>query len=289
MTEQKITPHLWFATEAVAAAQFYSTVFPDSEVTFISQIRDTPSGDTDIVGFRIMGYDFRAISAGPIFTINPSISFHARCKTAEEVDEIWAKLSPGGFVMMELDEYPFSRRYGWVQDKYGVSWQVICMEGDISQRIMPALMFTNDVCGQAEEAVNFYASVFPDAAAQILARYEEGEEPDVAGTVKYAEFTLAGQVFSAMDSAWPHDFAFNEGVSLMVSCRDQEEIDHFWAKLSAAPEAEQCGWLKDRYGVSWQIVPENIAELLSRNPEKTTPVMLEMKKIVIEDLVRAGA
>jgi predicted 3-demethylubiquinone-9 3-methyltransferase (glyoxalase superfamily) len=74
----------------------------------------------------------------------------------------------------------------------------------------------------------------------------------------------------------------------MVSCRNQEEIDYFWAKLSAVPGAEQCGWVKDRYGVSWQIVPENLADLMGTNPEKTTPVLLQMKKIVIEDLIRAG-
>ncbi len=289
MVKQKITPHLWFDKEAVEAASFYSTVFPDSEVTFTTQIRDTPSGDCNIVGFRVMGYDFMAISAGPVFKINPSISFHVRCTAVEEVDEIWEKLSLDGTVMMPLDAYPFSKRYGWIQDKYGVSWQVILTEGEVTQRIMPALMFTESGCGRAEEAVAFYASVFPASSAQILARYEKGEEPDAEGSVKLAQMVLAGQEFGAMDSAWPHGFAFNEAISLIVNCTDQAEIDHFWDKLSAVPEAEQCGWVKDKYGVSWQIVPENLEELMAVNPEKTTPVMLEMKKIIIDDLIQAGS
>jgi predicted 3-demethylubiquinone-9 3-methyltransferase (glyoxalase superfamily) len=205
------------------------------------------------------------------------------------VDQIWEKLAPGGTVMMELGEYPFSQRYGWVQDKFGVSWQVIYTEGDFQQRIMPALMFVGNVCGKAEEAIGFYASVFQNTKSEVLARYEKGEEPDKAGTVKYAHFILEGQEFAAMDSAWTHNFGFNEGVSLIVNCKDQKEIDYFWDKLSAVPESEQCGWIKDKYGVSWQITPANMAELLAKNPEKTTPVMLEMKKIIIADLEQAGA
>jgi predicted 3-demethylubiquinone-9 3-methyltransferase (glyoxalase superfamily) len=284
----KITPHLWFDREAVEAAQFYAAVFDDSKINFTTMLHDTPSGDAQVVGFQIMGYDFMAISAGPHFSINPSISFHARCRTVEEVDHLWARLSPGGTALMELGEYPFSQRYGWIQDRFGVSWQVIHTERDFQQRIMPALMFVGDQCGKAEEAIEFYAAVFKDAEAEVLARYTDGEEPDKAGTVKYAQFLLEGQEFGAMDSAWEHNFGFNEAVSFMVHCKDQQEIDHFWNELSAVPEAEQCGWLKDKYGVSWQITPANMGELMDRNPAKTTPAMLKMKKIIIADLEKAA-
>ncbi len=286
---QKIIPHLWFDKEARAAAEFYTAVFDNSKINFINLIPDTPSGDAELVGFQIMGYDFMAISAGPFFKINPSISFHARCRTVAEVNQIWEKLTEGGTVMMELGEYPFSQRYGWIQDKFGVSWQVIYTEGDFKQRIIPALMFVGDVCGKAEEALGFYTSVFKNAKSEVLARYEKGEEPDREGTVKYAQFVLDGQEFGAMDSAWTHDFGFNEAISFIVNCTDQEEIDYFWDKLSAVPEAEQCGWVKDTYGVSWQIIPANMGELIGKNPAKTTPVMLKMKKIIIADLEQAGA
>jgi predicted 3-demethylubiquinone-9 3-methyltransferase (glyoxalase superfamily) len=284
----KITPHLWFDREAVEAAQFYTAIFDDSKVNFTTTLHDTPSGDAKVVGFQIMGYDLMAISAGPTFTINPSISFHARCRTVEEVDHLWERLSPGGTALMELGEYPFSKRYGWLQDRFGISWQVIQTEGDFDQRIMPALMFVRDQCGKAEEAIGFYAAVFGDAEAEVLARYEYGEEPDEPGTVKYAQFILDGQEFGAMDSAWEHDFGFNEAISFVVNCKDQDEIDYFWDQLSAVPEAEQCGWVKDKYGISWQITPANMGELIGRNPEKTTPAMLKMKKIIIADLERAA-
>jgi predicted 3-demethylubiquinone-9 3-methyltransferase (glyoxalase superfamily) len=285
---QKITPHLWFDKEAKEAAEFYVSVFDDSKINFVNQIHDTPSGDCDIVGFKIMGFDFMAISAGPYFKINPSISFHVKCRKVEEVNEIWEKLSAGGTVMMELGEYPFSKKYGWIQDKYGVSWQVIYTEGDFRQRITPVLMFVGDVCGKAEAAVSFYTSVFPDASAQVFVRYSRGEEPDKEGTVKYAQCILGGQEFGAMDSARMHNFGFNEAVSLMVNCRDQVEIDYFWDKLSAVPEAEQCGWIKDKYGISWQIIPAELGELMAKNPARTTPLMLRMKKIIIADLKKAG-
>jgi predicted 3-demethylubiquinone-9 3-methyltransferase (glyoxalase superfamily) len=287
MYMQKITPHLWFDKEAKEAAEFYVSVFDNSRITSVTTIHN-PSSDAEIVGFQIMGYDFMAISAGPYFKINPSISFHVKCVTVEEVDRLWNKLSPGGMALMELGEYPFSKRYGWIQDRFGVSWQVIYTEGDFDQRITPALLFTGAVAGKTEEAINLYASVFQDAKAAVLQRYVAGEEPDKPGTVKYAQLILYGQEFGAMDSAWPHEFGFNEAVSLIVNCKDQSEIDYFWEKLSAVPEVENCGWLKDKFGVSWQITPWNILELLARNPAKTTPVMLQMKKVIIADLEKAG-
>ena len=286
---QKIVPFLWFDKEAREAAEFYTSVFDHSGILSSTMIRNTPSGDTEVIEFQILGYYFKAISAGPYFKINPSISFHVRCRTLDEADRIWSKLSPGGLVMMDFGEYPFSKRYGWIQDKFGVSWQVIHTEGEFGQFILPALMFVGKVCGMAEEAIKLYTSVFHHTSSEILARYGKGEEPDKDGSVRYAQFFLETQEFSAMDSALNHDFSFNEAVSFVVNCRDQKEIDDFWNRLSALPEAEQCGWIKDKYGVSWQIVPANMGELLARNPEKTTPVMLGMKKIIIADLEQAGA
>lgn len=284
---QKIVPHLWFDTQAVEAADFYVSVFPDSKVTMKTVIKDTPSGDCDIVGFEVCGFKFMSISAGPVFKLNPSISFHVKCKTPEEVDEIWNKISEGGTALMELGEYPFSKRYGWIQDKFGVSWQIIQTDEDFTQRVVPAMLFTQDKFGKAEEAINFYASLFPNSKVEMLSRYEQGEH-DKEGYVKYSKLMLDGEELSIMESSLGHQFTFNEAVSLMVNCKDQAEIDHYWDKLSAVPESEQCGWLKDKFGVSWQILPENLDDLMGKNPTKTTPVMLSMKKIVIEDLEKAA-
>jgi predicted 3-demethylubiquinone-9 3-methyltransferase (glyoxalase superfamily) len=124
----------------------------------------------------------------------------------------------------------------------------------------------------------------------MLVPYEEGEG-DVAGYIKHARFSLLGQNFMAMDSSGPHAFVFNEAISFIVSCETQEEIDTYWEKLSADPKAEQCGWLKDKFGVSWQIVPTAMNEMMGKGtPEqkaRLTQAFLKMKKFDIAILEKA--
>ncbi len=288
---QGITPHLWFDKEAVEAAEFYAASLPDSKVTNVSTLHDTPSGDCDVVSFEVCGHPFMAISAGPLFEFNPAVSFLVRCETRDEVDALWEKLSDGGKALMPLDSYPFSDRYGWTEDRYGLSWQVMHREGGSEPRITPTLMFAGDVCGKAEEAVGFYASVFPGSRVDQAFRYGEGEEPDRAGTIRYVGFVLAGQELAAMDSARAHGFGFNEAISFMVRCDTQEEIDYYWDRLSAVPEAEQCGWLKDRFGLSWQVVPTALDELMGVGSKeqvaRVTQAFLQMKKFDVVELRRA--
>lgn len=289
---QKITPHLWFDKEAREAAEFYTSLFPNSKVTSLTTLHDTPSGDSEIVSFTLDGQSFMGISAGPLFKFNPSISFVVKLNTKDEVDRMWHKLTEGGMVMMELGSYPWSERYGWLQDKFGLSWQLeYTTEGEIRQRIIPALMFVGEVYGKAEDALNFYLSVFKTGKVDHIVRFGKGEEPDREGMVKYADFSLFGQRFRATESAYDHAFAFNEAVSFMVKCDTQQEIDRYWEKLSAVPEAEQCGWLKDKYGVSWQIVPTAMDEMMgSGDPKKiarVTQAFLQMKKFDIAALQKA--
>ncbi len=289
---QKITPHLWFDKEAKEAAKFYASVFKDSKINNTTTLRNTPSGTVDVVTIELLGQEFTLISAGPLFKFNPSVSFLVACKTKNEVDALWEKLSEGGTALMELGEYPFSERYGWVQDGYGLSWQVMFMgERKIKQKITPTLMFVGRQCGKAEEAINFYATVFHNAKVGDILRYNEGEEPDKEGTIKHAAFVLEGLEFAAMDSARVHNFTFNEAISFMVHCEMQDEIDYYWGKLSADPKAEQCGWLKDKYGVSWQIVSTVMEEMLKdKDNEKlarVTEAFLKMKKIDIKVLKKA--
>jgi predicted 3-demethylubiquinone-9 3-methyltransferase (glyoxalase superfamily) len=299
---RRITPHLWFDKEAKEAAELYTSLIPNSKITNVRTLRNTPSGDCDIVSFELSGQPFMAISAGPLFKFNPSVSFHVKCKTKDEVDAIFEKLSAGGKVMMPLGSYPFSERYGWLEDKYGVSWQVILTgEREMKQRITPALMFVGKVCGKTEEAIHFYAEVFKNSPAgaqgttnaNILARHGKGEEPDREGTVRYASFMLLGQEFGATDSAREHKFAFNEAISFILPCETQGEIDYFWETLSADPNAGQCGWLKDKYGLSWQITPTILNELLAGTDKdrtaRVTKAFLKMKKFDIDALKRAYA
>ena len=299
MTTQKIIPCLWFAKEAKQAAEFYVSAFGgDSVLTSATPIPDTPSGNVEVVTFRLLGCEFMSISAGPLFRINPSVSFIVnfdpgrRADAQEALEELWKKLAEGGTALMPLDSYPFSERYGWVQDRYGVSWQLILANPEWPPRpaLIPALMFTNEVAGKAEAAMRLYTSVFRNAREGKVARYGPGQSPAKEGTVMFEDFMLHGQWFAAMDSAHAHDFAFNESISLVVRCDSQDEIDYFWQQLSAVPEAEQCGWLKDRFGFSWQIVPRKMSELMGGTPEqraRVTQAFLKMKKFDIAALEAA--
>ena len=289
---EKITPHLWFDNNAGEAARFYTSIFKNSKIKNMTTLHNTPSGTVEIYTVQLLGQEFTLISAGPYFKFTPAVSFFVGYSTKEEVDALWKNLLEGGSALMELGEYPFSEKYGWVQDRYGVSWQVMYM-GDlhIKQKITPTLMFVGKQSGKAEEAINFYTSVFKDGQIGGILRYGKGEEPDREGAVKHAEFTLEGQEFAAMDSAHGHNFSFNEAISFMVHCDTQDEIDYYWDKLSADPMAEQCGWLKDKFDLSWQIVPTLMDEMLRDKDEKriarVTEAFLKMKKLEIEELKKA--
>lgn len=289
---QRISPHLWFDKEAKDAAELYTSLFDGSVITDVTTLRDTPSGDCDVVTFELAGQPFQAISAGPEFRFNPSVSFRIDCATKDEVDDMWKRLHAGGETLMPLDTYPFSDWYGWLQDRFGLSWQVMhTTEGNVPQKIVPMLMFVGDVCGKAEEAIGLYTSVFRNGQIGDIMRYGPGADPDAEGSLQYAAFTLDGYHLAAMDSAHEHNFSFNEAISLMVHCDSQEEIDHYWERLSAIPEAEQCGWLKDRFGLSWQIVPRAMDEMMRTADEETlkrvTQSFLRMKKFDLAELEAA--
>lgn len=290
---------MWFDQEAREASSFYCSIFPDSGISNTTELHDTPSGDVDSISFDIWGYRFMAISAGPVFKFNPAISFVVNFDPSrmtgarEKINEVWDKLSPGGTVRMPLGEYPFSKKFGWLDDKYGLSWQLILSNpgGDPRPPIVPSMLFVGENCGRSEVALNFYLSVFENSQHGQLIRYPAGMDPEREGTVMFADFMIAGQWFSAMDSARDHQFNFNEAVSFIVNCETQQEIDYYWEKLSAVPEAEQCGWLKDKFGVSWQIVPVAMGEMTRNGSpeqiERVTKAFLAMKKFDLAGLYKA--
>ncbi len=289
---QKIIPHLWYDTEAKEAALFYISLFDQAKLLNTTVIEGTPSGDAEMVSFQLEGQQFKAISAGPYFKFNPSISLMVACSTKEEVNAKWAALSDGGTELMPLDEYPFSKWYGWIQDRYGLSWQLmLAEEGTDEQKITPNLLFSNKVCGKAEDAATYYCSLFKDAKINMISYYGEGEAQTPNAKVNFVGFSLDGIVLSAMDNGFDADFDFNEAFSLIINCEDQKEIDYFWEKLSAVPEAEQCGWLKDKYGVSWQIVPSNMDEIMyhgaKEEVQRVTEAFLKMKKFDLKTLEQA--
>ncbi len=289
----KIIPHLWFDKEAKEATNFYASLFPDSKVENVTTLPGTPSGDTDIVTFKLAGQSFMAISAGPYFKFNPSISLFVTFDNEAEIEEVWNKLIDGGSALMAYDTYPWAQKYGWLQDKYGLSWQLSFSEHhQTEKKITPLLMFTQGVAGKAKEAIENYTSIFPNSKIDMMVPYEK-DDSDTEGFIKHARFVLDGEHFMAMDSSLGHDFIFNEAISFIVNCETQAEIDFYWEKLSAVPEAEQCGWLKDKYGVSWQIVPTAMGKMMSGGDKeaaaRVTQAFLVMKKFDIAKLEAAFA
>ena len=289
---QKIVPHLWYDKEAKEAALFYISLFDQSKLLNTTILENTPSGDAEIISFELAGQQFKAISAGPYFRFNPSISLKVACYSVEEVNSKWTALLEGGTELMSLGEYPFNKWYGWVQDRYGLSWQLMLIDkGETVQKITPNLLFSNDSCGKAEEAVNYYTKIFENSEIGVVSKYNVGEAMSAKAKVNYAAFKLCGADFSAMDNGFDVDFSFNEAFSLIINCKNQKEIDYFWDKLSAVPEAEQCGWIKDKFGVSWQITPESMDEVLfngSRDEvRRVTEAFLKMKKFDLKALENA--
>jgi predicted 3-demethylubiquinone-9 3-methyltransferase (glyoxalase superfamily) len=296
----KITPNLWFAGNAQEAAEFYAAAFPGSRILSkiyypkraeegLAEFQADFAGKVLTIDFELGQHAFTAINAGPDFKFNPSISYMVNFDTSkddqaqEHLKERWQILGDGGQVLMPLGPFPHSKLYGWVADRYGLTWQLILSDpaGDPRPFIIPSLLFTGENLNHAEEAVYYYVSIFDDAKIGALSKYPEDHSPAKAGALMYSDFTLANQWFAAMDSAVEQDFAFNEAISLSVSCKDQAEIDYFWEKLSSDPQFEQCGWCKDKFGVSWQIVPENIEELMGK--PNAYAHMMDMKKLVIAD------
>lgn len=296
---QKITPFLWFDNQAEEAINFYISIFPNSEITLLKEWPEkmpfpeesTEPGKIQQGAFTLDGCQFYAFDAGPMFKFNPSISFFAIFETEAEIDAIWKKLSEGGEVLMPLDSYDWSDCYGWVTDKFGASWQL--MKGklsDVGQRITPLVMYSGNQQGKAEEAMKLYMSVFKDSSSDGVAKYDSNElGPE--GMVKHAQCRLEGQTFMVMDNGMNNDIPFTEAISFYIDCEDQTEVDYFWNTFTKEGTEAMCGWLKDKFGVSWQIVPQFVSEkAIHGNPKKIQQMMgalSKMKKLDVAKLNEA--
>lgn len=273
-----IHPCIWYDGNAKAAAEFYCSIFADGKITV-----DSPM----VVNWELYGQKFMGLNGGPMFKTNPSISFLVICEDDYEIDMLWKGLSEDGAVMMPLEKYDWSERYGFCQDKFGLAWQI--MKGkysDVNQKITPTLLFVGNSYGKAEAAVKYYTEVVKPSAIDGILLYAENEG-SAAGSVKHSQFVLDGKVFMAMDGYGEHKFAFNEGISFVVECKDQEEIDYFWNTFTSnGGQESMCGWLKDKFGVSWQIIPKGIGTIIMDpvNGQKAMQALMQMKKIDIAGL-----
>ncbi|CDF78382.1 3-demethylubiquinone-9 3-methyltransferase [Formosa agariphila KMM 3901] len=279
--QTEIVPCLWFNTNAKAAATFYCSVFNDSEIC---------SENDMLLHFKINGKRFTALNGGPEFTINEATSFFVYCGCNAEIERIYTALVEGGTILMPLQEYPWCKKYAWVKDKFGVSWQLDIDPINAPQTIVPSLLFTEDKYDKLDEASTFYQSLFPKSMALLKMPYGNSTPNVKADTTRFTQFKLNTNIFNIMSSPIPHEFNLNEGVSFTMYCDSQEEINTLWEQLTSdGGQESQCGWVKDKYGVSWQIVPTVLESLLSdaNRAPKVMEAFLKMKKLDIETLLKA--
>ncbi len=280
-----IFPCLWYDGDAKESADFYCQVFGGTITT------DTPV----VLNIELFGQKLMLLNGGPQFKKNASVSFMVLCETEEEVEKYWSPLSENGLVLMELGEYPWSKKYGWVRDRFGVTWQVYLGEKQGEQKIIPTLMFIHKNNGKAMEAMELYTRVFPNSKIGNVLKYGDGvgnESHEIPENVQHAHIEIDNYSFFCMDNSYDHEFDFNEGISIVVMTDNQEQTDHLWNSLTKDGGRESmCGWLKDKFGMSWQIVPKKLIQLMNdphqEKAQKVVQAMMKMQKIVISDLEEA--
>jgi predicted 3-demethylubiquinone-9 3-methyltransferase (glyoxalase superfamily) len=280
--KENITPCLWYNGQAKEAAALYCSVFTDAKITAQSPI---------VTAINVSGHSITLLDGGPMYKPNPSISFFYICEKEDELNNIWNAFSKEGTVLMPLDKYPWGEKYGWINDKFGISWQLALGKiSEVGQKITPCLLFTGNQYGRADEAIAHYSSIFKNVKVDGILRYGANELPDQEGKVKHAQFALDDQKFMIMESAAPHNFTFTEGISLTIHCETQKEIDYYWEKLTESGAESMCGWLKDKFGVSWQIVPNILNKIMSDPAKagKAAQAFMSMRKLNIEQIVQAS-
>lgn len=285
MTQQKITPCLWYTGQVEEAVQFYTSVFKNSKVGTTTrytgtaaQVSGQPEGAVLTVEFEIEKFKMLALNGGPLFKFNPSFSFFVYCESEDEINSLWNQMTKNGEVRMGLDQYPWAEKYGFAADRFGLNWQFILnKDKPVTQKIIPSFLFVGKNYGRGNEAIEFYTSVFKNSKIDMMAKDEK------TGNIMHCAFQIEGVQVTLMEGAGDqHKFEFNEAFSPMINCNTQAEIDFYWEKLtSGGGQESQCGWLKDKFGVSWQVAPARLSDW-AKDPKryaKVVEVMMPMKKL----------
>ena len=268
-----IYPALWFDNQARKAFEFYCSVFPNSIIH---------EQNSTVVKATLANQDFIGINGGPYFLPNPAISFTVLCASRQEINILWQKLIVGGSSIIELGHYAWNAYYGWVQDQFGFTWQLQLGQSEqVQQQIIPNLLFCGIHQNQCSRALQYYQKIFPEFQRHQLLRYPSGE---LKGQIQSSSFTLNHLKFMAKDSPTHQIFDFNESISFVIPCKTQQEIDYYWNYFTKHGSESWCGWCKDVFGISWQIIPENISEILSSRPEALS-ALTRMKKIMLQELL----
>ncbi|USN54660.1 MAG: VOC family protein [Candidatus Peribacteria bacterium] len=213
-------------------AEYYVSIFPDAKISKQNPV---------VVSFEIFGQSLACLNGGMDISINPAISLSVWVETPALARELWDKLIVDGKSLMAYGAYPRSSDYGWLQDKYGVSRQIMYYARPGQKNMLvPSLMYTQEQSGRADEAIALYTEIFPNSDVTSIFRYGPDEQ-DVEGNIAHAEISLNKQTFIVQESSLQHEFRFNEGISLSISCADQTEVDFYREKLTAeGGEEGQC-------------------------------------------------
>lgn len=294
-----ITPNLWFDKNAEEAVNYYTSLFENSKIgakTYYSkegfEFHGMAEGSICTIEFFLNGYQFIALNGGSHFKFNEAISFFVYCESDDKIEDLYSQLSNGGSILMPLDKYHWSPKYAWVKDRFGVSWQLDVDKMKSPQKILPALLFVNEKFYRIKGAIKFYSSIFDNSKVLMEVPYQK-EGSSLIEPIQFAQFRLGDYLFNAMSSNLKHEFDFNEAISFIVNCENQEEVDYYWGKLSEGgdPNAQMCGWLKDKFGVSWQIVPMAFIKMLKDKDKakvsRAENAMLKMKKLDLATLQKA--
>jgi len=274
-----IYPCIWFNNNAQEATTFYCDIFPDASI-----LESNPM----VTRFKAGGIVFMLLNGGPKYKTTPAVSYFVYCNGEATINRLYDLLKEGGKVLMPLGKYDWSPRYAWIEDRFGVNWQLDVEEINNQQKMVPNLLFVNKKNTQVAAARDFYVKTFANSMPLMQMAYP----PEAAmgeGTLLFAQFKLNGFIMNAMSSNLQHDYDFTPGNSFVVECDDQQEIDYFWETLGAGGRYDMCGWLTDQYGVSWQVVPSILSQLM-QDKEKAPRVIqafLQMQKFDIQALLDA--
>jgi predicted 3-demethylubiquinone-9 3-methyltransferase (glyoxalase superfamily) len=231
------------------------------------------------------------LDGGPKYSPNASISLFIGLTDENEIEQTYHTLIEGGEALMPLGTYPWSQKYGWLKDKYGFTWQIMKMENSpTDMMVWPSILFANQNYGHAEAFFEKYTKLFKQSSILQIERYGS-YQPEYEGKIMYSQFILSDTMMSAMDGPGDHQHDLTEGVSLVIECDTQAEIDQNWDGLLVGGGVEsRCGWLKDQFGISWQVIPKILYDLMN-NPVMAPNVgqaLSKMVKLDIDTLIKAS-
>ncbi len=277
MQVNNIFPCIWFNNDAKEFIERYQSFFDETSIL---------NSNGFITTVKWSGSKIMLMNGGPSIQCTPAISLFVYFDQNElRINDLYNTLIDGGKILMPLDKYDWSPKYAWVEDKFGINWQLDIENMRSPQKIVPSLLFVNDKKLMTKEAVSFYTNAFDDHRILLEAPYFPGSGmPE--GSILFTQFKLQNFVMNAMSSTMVHDYDFSMGISFVLECDTQEQIDYYWDYLGKEGKYSRCGWLTDKYGISWQVIPTILGLLMSDESlqSEVSEAFMKMTKFIIADL-----